>query len=279
VDFRTISHGGLQHVASITGEGPEIVLFHGFPDTPYSWSGIADTLVAAGWRVIVPWLRGYHRDTIVAGRRYDPETLGYDGLALLDALGISRAVLFGHDWGALIAYNAAALAPERVRALVTSGIPHPSVLRRTPAALWAVRHFFALKLPWAGWRTRRNDFAYLEELYTRWAPHWSGPERDEALRNAKHALSSQATLDGAIDYYRALPLGGAPIFDRVPPVPGLIIGADDSLGQREMFVRTAELLPPPSRALIVDGAGHWPHREGGATVRGALLEYLSQIGA
>lgn len=279
MEFRTISHGGLPYVVSVTGEGPDIVLLHGFPDTPYSWSEIQDALVTAGWRVSVAWLRGYHRDTLVPGRGYDPETLGRDGLGLLDALGISRAVLFGHDWGALITYNAAALAPERVRAIVTSGIPHPSVLRRTPAALWAVRHFIGLKLPWAEWQTRRNNLAYLEKLYTRWSPNWSGPERDESVRRAKQALSSPETLSAAIDYYRALPFGGAPIFDRIPQVPGLIIGADDSLGQRALFIRTAEILKPPSRALIVEGAGHWPHRENSALVVPELLSYLSELDA
>lgn len=264
-------------MVSTTGEGPDIVLLHGFPDTPYSWGGFHDTLVQAGWRVSVPWLRGYHPDTLVPGRGYDPETLGRDGLGLLDALGLSRTVLFGHDWGALIAYNAAALAPERVRAIVTSGIPHPSVLRRTPAALWAVRHFIGLKLPWAEWQTRRNNLAYLDKLYTRWSPNWSGPERDESVRRAKQALSSPETLSGAIDYYRALPLNGAPIFDRIPQVPGLVIGADDSLGQRALFLRTAEILKPPSRALIVEGAGHWPHREDSALVVPELLSYLSEL--
>jgi pimeloyl-ACP methyl ester carboxylesterase len=277
VEFRTISHGGLPYVVSVAGEGPDIVLLHGFPDTPYSWGEFQDALVAAGWRVSVAWLRGYHPETLVPGRGYDPETLGRDGLGLLDALGLSRAVIFGHDWGALIAYTAATLAPGRVRAIVTSAIPHPSVLRRTPAALWAVRHFIGLKLPWAERATRRNDLAYIDELYTRWAPNWSGPERDESVRRAKQALSSPETLSAAIDYYRALPLGGAPIFQRIPQVPGLIIGADDSLGQRELFLRTAEILHPPSRALIVDGAGHWPHREDTAVVMPELLGYLSAL--
>src|ERR1700730_5160288 len=83
VDFRTISSDGQRHVVSVAGEGPDIVLLHGFPDTPYSWSEIEAALVAAGWRVTVPWLRGYHPDNIVAGRPYDPETLGRDALELV----------------------------------------------------------------------------------------------------------------------------------------------------------------------------------------------------
>jgi pimeloyl-ACP methyl ester carboxylesterase len=279
MEFRTISRSGQGYVLSQTGEGPDIVLLHGFPDTPYSWSEIETALLSAGWRVTVPWLRGYHPDTIVPGRRYDPETLGRDALGLLDAIGASRAVLVGHDWGALLAYVAAALAPERVRAIVTSGIPHPSVLRRTPEAMWGVRHFVGLKLPWAAWSARRGDFAYFDRLYRRWAPNWSGPAREETLRRAKQALSSRTTLDGAIAYYRDLPLGGAAVLRRVGKVPGLIIGGDHALGQRELFERTAELLPEPSRALIVDGTGHWPHRENAGVVVPELLKFLAQLDA
>jgi pimeloyl-ACP methyl ester carboxylesterase len=278
MEFRTISGEEQRYVVSQRGEGRDVVLLHGFPDTPYSWIEAETALVDAGWRVTVPWLRGYHEETIVPGRPYDPETLGRDGLGLLDAIGASQAVLIGHDWGALITYVAAALAPERVRAITTLGIPHPSLLTRTPAALWAVRHFFALKLPWSARTCRRNDFAYLDSLYRRWSPGWSGPERDETVRRAKEALSSKATLDGAIAYYRALPLGGQPPpLQRVPRVPGLIIGGDHDLGERAMFTRTAELLGPTSRALMVANAGHWPHRENPSAVLPELLEFLAQL--
>ncbi|HYM55188.1 MAG TPA: alpha/beta hydrolase [Solirubrobacteraceae bacterium] len=280
MEFQTITEGGWTYVVSQAGEGPDIVLFHGFPDTPYSWSEIQAALVGAGWRVTVSWLRGYREETIVPGRRYDPETLGRDGLGVLDAIGVSRAVLVGHDWGALVTYVAAGLAPERVRGIVTCGIPHPSVLTRTPSAVWDVRHFFALKLPWAARTCRRGDFAYFDRLYRRWSPDWSGPEREETLRRAKEALSSPRTLDGAIAYYRDLPLGRQPaVLDHVPAVPGLIVGGDDALGQRGLFTRTAEQLQQPSRALIVDGTGHWPHRENAAVVVPELLKFLGEIGA
>jgi pimeloyl-ACP methyl ester carboxylesterase len=277
MEFRTIAAGEQPFVISQEGDGPDIVLLHGFPDTPYSFSQLQGELLAAGWRVTVPWLRGYHPDTIVAGRPYDPQTLGRDVLALLDAIGIPRAVVVGHDWGALETYVAATLAPERVRGMVTLGIPHPSVLRRTPASLWAVRHFFALKLPWAPRSLSRNDFAYVETLYTRWAPNWSGPEREQAIAQAKQALSAQATLNGAIDYYRALPLGGSRLLDDPPEVPGLIVGGTRDVAQPELYSASAELLPAPSRALIVEGAGHWPHREDADAVVPEIVAFVGAL--
>jgi pimeloyl-ACP methyl ester carboxylesterase len=255
VQFRTISGREQRFVVSRSGSGPDVVLLHGFPDTPHSYSELEAALASSGWRVTVPWLRGYHPETIVPDRPYDAVTLGRDVLALL-----------------------AALEPQRVRALVALAIPHPSLLERTPGSLWAARHFFALKLPWAARSARRNDFAYFDRLYSRWAPNWSGSTREESLDHAKAALSSPETLDGAIDYYRALSLGPRPAaLDRPAPVPGLIVGGTADLVAAELFTATAALLPAPSRALIVERAGHWPHLEDPGTVVPEILRFVSQL--
>jgi pimeloyl-ACP methyl ester carboxylesterase len=276
MEFRTVASGELRFVISQLGGGDDVVLLHGFPDTPYSFEPLQRALAGAGWRVTVPWLRGYHPDTITPGRPYDPETLGHDVLALLDAIGVPRAVLVGHDWGALLTYVAVALAPERVPGLVTIAIPFPSLLRRTPAALWAGRHFLALKMPWAAGSFRRGDFAYLERLYSRWAPNWSGPAREQSIAETKRALSSEETLGGALDYYRALPLSGTRLLDEPPEVPGLIVGGTVDLVPAELFTASAALLPAPSRALIVEGAGHWPHRED-PTVNSQIAAFVGEL--
>ncbi|HWG09457.1 MAG TPA: alpha/beta hydrolase [Solirubrobacteraceae bacterium] len=276
MEFRTLD-GAQPFVVSQEGEGPDIVLAHGFPDTPHSYSALQAELVEAGWRVTVPWLRGYHPATIVPGRPYDPETIGRDAIALLDAIGAQQAVFVGHDWGALMAYVLATLAPERVRGLVTIAIPHPSVLQRTPAALLRARHFFALKLPWAEASTRRRDFAYIERLYGRWAPNWSGPAREQSIAEIKRALADPVALKGAIDYYRALPLGGSKLLERPPAVPNLVIGGSADLVPAELFRAAAGLFPAPGRALIVEGAGHWPHREDEATANGAIVGFAGGL--
>jgi len=277
MEFQTIESAGQPFVVSQLGEGPDIVLVHGFPDTPHSYAALQDELVKAGWRVTVPWLRGYHPATIVPGRPYDFETIGRDGLALLDAIGAQQAVFVGHDWGALMSFVVATLAPERVRALVPIAIPHPSLLPRSPSSLYRARHFLALKLPWAEASTRRGDFAYLERLYTRWAPNWSGPAREESLAQVKRALSEPAALKGAIDYYRALPLGGSKLLEHPPAVPNLAVGGTADLVPAELYRASAELFPAPSRALIVEGAGHWPHREDEAAVVPEIVRFVSEL--
>jgi pimeloyl-ACP methyl ester carboxylesterase len=277
MEFQTIESAGQRFVVSQQGEGPDIVLVHGFPDTPHSYQALQDALVGAGWRVTVPWLRGYHPATIVPSRPYDFETIGRDGLALLDAIGAQQAVFVGHDWGALMSFVAATLAPERVRGLVTIAIPHPSLLPRSPSSLYRARHFLALKLPWAEASTRRGDFAYLETLYTRWAPNWSGPAREQSLAEVKRALSEPAALKGAIDYYRALPLGGSKLLEHPPAVPNLAVGGTADLVPAELYQASAELFPTPSRALIVEGAGHWPHREDEGTVVPEIVRFAAEL--
>ena len=211
MDFRTASTEGQRFVfADSGGPGAPVVLFHGFPDTPSGWEPTAQVLNAAGYRTIVPYLRGYHPDTIVPGRGYAGKEIGEDAIRLLDALGLDTAVLVGHDWGAAVVYRAAAQAPERVRALCSVAIPHPRKISRSPALLWRARHFITLRLPSGPWLARRDDFAYLDVLMRRWAPHWSGPDRDATLAEVKRCFADPAVLHAALGYYRDSRPGGEP---------------------------------------------------------------------
>jgi pimeloyl-ACP methyl ester carboxylesterase len=164
LEHRRAEAHGQRFLYTDSGEGPLVILLHGFPDTPAGWTDTRETLNAAGYRTVVPYLRGYHPDTIVPGRRYGPSEISQDAVYLLDAIGAEQAVLVGHDWGAAVVYRAAALAPERVRALCAVAIPHPRLLERSPGLLWRGRHFVTLRLPSARWLARRRDFAYLDTL-------------------------------------------------------------------------------------------------------------------
>ena len=214
---------GQGFVFAEAGEGPLIVLLHGFPDTPDGWDGIAAGLADAGYRVARPWLRGYHPDTIVEGRPYDLVTIGSDPIAFLDALGERDAILVGHDWGASIVYGAATLHPDRVRAIVPIAIPHPALLPRNPSTLWAARHFLALKMPWAEKRGAPRRLRLPRDASTG-AGRQAGSERPATGRSptAKRAFADQRSLSGALDYYRALSSRPVPEFARAArgPRPG-----------------------------------------------------------
>ncbi|MGH2925975.1 MAG: alpha/beta hydrolase [Solirubrobacterales bacterium] len=274
---RVAADDGRVFVFADSGQGPLIVLLHGFPDTPSGWERIAAGLADAGYRAVRPWLRGYHPDTIVEGRPYDAVTVGSDPIAFLDALGERDAILVGHDWGASIVYSAATLHPDRVRAIVPVGIPHPSLLPRDPSTLWAARHFLSLKMPWAERAVRRGDFAYLDTLYRRWAPNWIGEARDRSLADVKRAFADQRSLSGALGYYRALSMRPAPELARPPAIRGLVVGGTTDILDPELYRRTAGLLGAGSDTLIVEGAGHWPHREGEDEFLARLIEFAGQV--
>jgi pimeloyl-ACP methyl ester carboxylesterase len=267
---------GQRFVFAEAGEGPLIVLLHGFPDTPHSWERIAAGLADAGYRAARPWLRGYHPDTIVEGRPYDLVTIGSDPIAFLDALGERDAILVGHDWGASMVYGAATLHTDRVRAIVPIAIPHPTLLPRNPSTLWFARHLLALKMPWAEGAVRRNDFAYLETLYRRWSPNWTGADRERSLADAKRTLADECSLNGALNYYRALSPRLPPELARRTTVRGLVVGGSTDV-LADALERTAGLLGAGSDSLIVEGAGHWPHREDEEAFLARLIAFAGEV--
>jgi pimeloyl-ACP methyl ester carboxylesterase len=272
--FRRASVSGQTFVFRDSGEGPLVLLLHGFPDTPNGWTATAAALNAAGYRTAVPYLRGYHPETLVPGRGYGREEIGQDPIRLLDALGEERAVIVGHDWGAAVTYAAAALAPDRVRALCAVAIPHPNTLKPNLSLLWGGRHFLTLSLPTGAWLARRSDFAYLDTLMRRWAPRWTGPDRDATLRDVKRAFADPAVLDGALAYYRAQRPGGAPRLTQ----PALIVGGTTDIVPPALFDATPSYCDGPCDVLTIEGAGHWPHREGAEKFEPRLIAFLDALG-
>jgi pimeloyl-ACP methyl ester carboxylesterase len=273
VEERRARAGDQTFVYVDSGEGPLVVLLHGFPDTPAGWDDTRAALNEAGYRTVAPYLRGYHPETIVPGRGYGREQIAEDAIRLLDALEEQRAVIVGHDWGAGITYGAATLAPERVRAVCAVAIPHPNTLKPSPKLLWDARHFLTLRLPTGRWLARRADFAYEDALMRRWAPRWSGADRDATLRDVKRAFADPAVLDGALAYYRAQRPGGAPRLTQ----PALIVGGTTDIVPSELFERSRQYCDGPCEVLIVDGAGHWPHRENAPLFQQRLTSFLADL--
>jgi pimeloyl-ACP methyl ester carboxylesterase len=122
---RTIDANGIHlHIAE-QGEGPLVVLCHGFPESWYSWRHQLAALSAAGFHAVAPDMRGYGRsDRPEAIDQYTMLHLVGDMVGLVDALGVDRAVIAGHDWGAPVAWHAALLRPDRFRAVIGLSVPH-----------------------------------------------------------------------------------------------------------------------------------------------------------
>lgn len=243
-----------------SGVGPLVVLLHGFPDVPESWDAVRRRLNAEGFRTVVPYLRGYHPVTF-SDRGFRTTDLADDLALLLDALGEPDAMGVGHDWGAHIAYAAATKHPDRLTKIVTVGIPHAYTAKLTPAAVVGARHFAQFKLPWAGLSARAFGLRFVDRLYRRWSPRWEGPVREQSVAEAVHLLRNKRVLRHALCYYKALnPVD--PMFRAKIAVPALVVGGSDD---PPIFQRAYALTPrrfvAPCDVVVLEGAGHWPHRE------------------
>jgi pimeloyl-ACP methyl ester carboxylesterase len=189
--------------------GTPVLLLHGFPYDVHAYDEVTPFLLAAGCRVIAPYLRGYgptrflSRDTPRSGQQ---AVLAHDLLAFMDALQIQRSVLAGYDWGGRAACIVAALWPERVIALVSGGgynIQHlPSANQpETPEReyqLW-YHYYFHSERGRAGLQQHRYEFCRL--LWRLWSPNWSFSEAD--YRRTAESFNNLDFVDVVIHSYRA----------------------------------------------------------------------------
>jgi pimeloyl-ACP methyl ester carboxylesterase len=275
IEWRDASAGGQTFRFVDSGEGSLVVLLHGFPDLPTGWDSIRLPLNDAGFRTVAPYLRGYHPVTI-SDRGFDTGDQGDDVGLLLDALGEPSAVVVGHDWGASVAYSAAAKHPDRVTKMVALGVPHPATLKPSLHAAWAGRHFLYFKLPWAQTTARLFGLRMVGRLYRRWAPGWRGPEQEASVAAAVGAFRDKRVLHGALSYYKAL-RPGHPLLRAKISVPALVVGGtDEPAAFQRGYQATPERFTAGCEVRILDGAGHWPHRENEAAFLEELLAFLEQ---
>ncbi|HXO68361.1 MAG TPA: alpha/beta hydrolase [Bradyrhizobium sp.] len=162
-------------------DGPAVILLHGWPYDIYAFVDVAPLLASAGFRVIVPYVRGYGTTRFLspdAFRNGQPAALAVDLIALMDALKIDKAILAGFDWGARTADIAAALWPERVKALVSVsgyliGSQQAGKMALPPKAelQWWYQFYFATERGWDGYEKYRHDFAKL--IWQIASPKWN----------------------------------------------------------------------------------------------------------
>jgi pimeloyl-ACP methyl ester carboxylesterase len=268
-----VEANGLEFGYFEEGEGPLVLMLHGFPDSPHTWDDLRPALAREGYRVVTPFLRGYAPTQKPAADAYDYRALGEDVVALVEALGEERAHLVGHDWGASAAYAAASLAPERFTSLTTIAIPHPGFFVPDRAFFERASHFLYLAQPDAEDLMRADDFAHVDELYARWSPTWDLPEGE--TQPVKNLFSAPGALDAALGYYRdATPI--APEFMRQPITVATITiaGADDGVTLPESFESTVDGFDG-GWTLHTFSGGHFVHRENPSEVLAAMLDHMS----
>jgi pimeloyl-ACP methyl ester carboxylesterase len=204
---RDLSANGVRlHVAE-SGEGPLVLLLHGFPQFWWTWRAQLPALAAAGFRAVAPDLRGYGASD-KPPRGYDLPTLSSDVAALVRALGERDAVVVGHDWGGLLAWTMAALHPRSVRRLVVVSMAHPRRLRAgmaDPRQRRAFRHALRFQLPrLPERRLTRTDDDPVADLMRRWSgPAWvQTADFAEAVARYRSAARIPQAAYGAMEYYR-----------------------------------------------------------------------------
>jgi pimeloyl-ACP methyl ester carboxylesterase len=161
-------------------DGPAVLLLHGWPYDIHSYLEVAPLLAAAGYRVIMPYLRGYGTTGFLSGETFrngQQSVLARDTIALMDALEIDKAIVAGFDWGARTANIVAALWPERCKAMVSVsgyliGSPEANRMPLPPEAelQWWYQYYFATDRGRAGYDTYRRDFAKL--IWQTASPKW-----------------------------------------------------------------------------------------------------------
>jgi len=204
-----VSANGIRLHTVECGQGPLVVLLHGFPEFWWSWRHQLPALADAGFRAVAIDLRGYG-ESDKPPRGYDLWTLAGDVAGLIRALGERRAVVVGHGWGGLIGWTLATLHSRLVSSLVVIGAAHPRALRR---AMWAdVRgqgracgHVVGFQVPLLPERSLRADAGQRVEriMRDRSGVDWARtPEFTEVVRRNRSAMLVPGVAHSALEYYR-----------------------------------------------------------------------------
>ncbi|MGH7859128.1 MAG: alpha/beta fold hydrolase [Candidatus Binatia bacterium] len=277
----TVHANGIRFAYLEAGEGPLLLLLHGFPDNALTWSQQIPRLVKAGYRVVAPFLRGFPPTEIPGESAYTIRGHAEDVCALIDALGGRPARIVGHDWGASATFAAIAQSPERIERACVLAASHPATLLATfesPRLLHHLFHVWFFQLEeYAENSVRANDYALIEYLWR----YWSGGTVDsEHLATVKRTLAADGALPPMLGYYRSLvrlPFDDPDFISRAfrpIPVPVLtIFGGNDPV--RALAEGEERHFAGEYRREIVDGAGHVVHRDRPERVTDLLVEWFS----
>lgn len=266
----------------LAGEGPLVVLLHGFPDFWYSWRHQIDPLVAAGFRVAVPDMRGYNLSSKPQGiHHYRPEFLMADVAHLIDALGEKKAHLVGHDWGANIAWLFAMNFAPKLNKLVICNVPHPVVFQKH---LFTIRqglkrswYVFFFQLPWLPERSLLAQDCRSLRTILKVDPVHKENFTPEDIERYVEAFKQPGAATAAINYYRAIfRVSKADAKKMVRPIEAqtlMLWGLKDRYLGPEL-VDTPKNLVPNLRVERFEDASHWVHGDIPERVNEHLIAFL-----
>jgi len=257
-------------------DGPVVLLLHGFPEFWYGWRQQIPALAAAGFRVLAPDQRGYNlSDRPRALSAYALDALANDALGLIDASGRERVYLVGHDWGAMVAWWVALIAPHRVQRLAILNVPHPTVMLNhittDPAQLSRSLYAVFFQLPQLPERMMAaNDWRLLARTLRETS--LPGTFSDADLAEYRRAWSRPRAMTTMLNWYRALV--------RRPPaevsstrvvVPTTILWGMKDFALRAVMAEESAALCDDGELLAFPDNTHWLQHEAAAAVNEALI--------
>jgi pimeloyl-ACP methyl ester carboxylesterase len=293
---RLISANGIELNVLEEGEGPLVVLCHGFPELAYSWRHQIPALSAAGFRVLAPDMRGFGRSSAPSEiEAYDVVSLCGDLCGLLDAVGEDSAIFVGHDWGANVVWQLAVLHPARVGAVAGLSVPF---VPRAPAAPIPImrRHlgedFYIVWFQQPGVADEALGRDVRRTLTTSrvWTSQWAEedgapPERPSWLSEQELAVYVEAFertgFTGGLNWYRNIDRNWeltAAVAERRVEQPALFVTGERDPVRRFMPAEAMRGWVSDLREeLVVPGAGHWVQQQAPEVVNEALLRFLADL--
>jgi len=266
VELAVLDEGG--------GDGLPLLLIHGFPDSSRLWRHVVPQLVAAGHRVIAPDLRGLgESDKPEAVEEYAIARSVADMVAVLDALGIERAGVVGHDWGAVVAWALTAMAPERVERLAALSVGHPARFRERRVED-REKSWYMLLFQFEGVAEellQRDDWALMRE--------WLRDDGD--IDHYLADLARPGALTAALNWYRAnshpsreLSGGRRSLPAVTVPTLGVWSSGDHYLREEPMRASAAHV-EAPFRYERIEGASHWIPLDAPDALGRLLVEFFA----
>lgn len=263
------------------GQGPLVLMLHGFPEFWYAWRKQIPAL-AEHFTVVAPDQRGYN-ETDKPAWGYEVDVLVADALGLIEALGHERAMLVGHDWGGAVAWATAIAHPQRVERLAILNTPHPKVfarhLRDNRAQMrrsWYMGFFLLPALPELAFRA--NDYALVERIFRDVTP--PGTFSDEEIAAYKDALSKPGAMTAALNWYRTAGRRGTGGLyagpERRCEVPTLLIWGENDIALGAEMVDDIPEFVTDLTVRRLPGVSHWVQHEAPDEVNRYLLEFLTR---
>jgi pimeloyl-ACP methyl ester carboxylesterase len=316
-DLQMIETNGIALRASVEGDGPLVIMVHGFPELWYSWRHQITPVARAGYRVVAPDLRGYGgSDKPHEVEAYDMASLMADVIGVIDAFGEPAAILVGHDWGAPICWNTAALHADRVAAVAGLSVPYRKRGETSAIELWRRiykdKFFYQLYFQTEGVaeaeleadvRTSLRKFYYAASgdapSLANWLQRPAGGTLLEALTDPDvlPAWLTPEDLDyfvsnferggfrGPINRYRNQERDFANLPEMgIRPVaqPSCFIAGSKDVVRRfvpgyDLYADVATNCTDLRFSRIIDGVGHWVQQEAPDKVTSALLAFLASL--